>query len=146
MSNRTLFFLIGVAIMAMLALLLYNSMQVMESRDEEQQMELGLNSIRGVEVYRGGIPYTLNFKQQIDLANYLAESEEAEEQLYQKKAAIRTEKIVIYRFPPQETFEITPIAYIGEELLFSTNDPSDKGPFLAGNGGKLKQLLKESTE
>lgn len=138
MSDRTLVFLIGIVIALMVVLVIMNYVKVAEKEGEEEK--IGINEIRGMEIYHEEVPYTLNLNQQVNVAKYLntATRFQPEKEL---KSPSNVEKILIYRFDNQEPLEITPVYYENSQLVFSAPSLSSRGLFMDNSKGKLQQIL-----
>lgn len=148
MSNRTLYLWIALAIALMMVLLYLNYGKEIREKFSEKPAEkrVGLNDIRGMEIYHNGTPYTLNLKQQTGVALYLNEAlfSETTDQLSAKKVSPAIEKIVVYRFEGLPPLEVTPIAYDNDNLLLSVPAWSGTGLFKDTSHGQLKTLLSQT--
>jgi hypothetical protein len=104
-------------------------------------LRLDYNHVRGSAVEHQ-VPYTLNFEQQNALITYVNAAETSN---MQPSTAAPTpySKIIIYRFNAPNTI-ITPLTYIGDNLLFSTPEWNEGKPLLDTSQGKLKHLLETS--
>ncbi len=143
MSNKTLVVLIGIAIVLMMTLFILNYVQVVETKSTEKHIEL--NDINGMEVYHTNVPYTLNLKQQVGVANYFNEATPFEPSAAtEMRTPTIIEKIVIYRFENLPPVEITPVYYHHDNLVFSAPEWQGTGLLMDNSNGKLKNLLSQT--
>lgn len=144
MSNKTLIFLIAIAIVLMMVLIIFNYVHVIETESTEEH--IGLNDIRGMEVYHKGTPYTLNLKQQVGVATYLNEAVQFQPAQPLEKSTTSTSiaKILIFRFDGLPPIDIIPVYYEQDNLVFSAQQWSEHGLFMEDSKGKLKNLLAQT--
>ncbi|EFB41480.1 hypothetical protein [Parachlamydia acanthamoebae] len=111
-----------------------------------QKNHIDLNDIKAVTIEREGKPHTLSLEQQVELVKYLNLSQPVEKKTYENQNdQVDFEKIIIYRFKHPE-LTITPVGYIGQNLLFSAPDLNPLGYMLDFSDGKLKNLIAQSIE
>lgn len=101
---------------------------------------LDYNQILGSEVEHAGLPFTLNFEQQNALITYL---NEAQLNMETHLESLPYSKLIFYRFN-DSNIVITPLAYIGGNLLFSSPIWNNGHPLLEKSNGALKELLENT--
>ncbi len=101
---------------------------------------LDYNHVRGSAIEHG-LNYTLNFEQQNALITYLNEADAFSLQI--SEAPPPFTKLYIYRFNAPDIV-ITPLAYLDNNLLFSSPEWNNGAPLLEKSQGKLKFLLENA--
>jgi hypothetical protein len=139
MTNRLTTIMMVFVLLGVGLLFLLNLTPIFQTPVKEKYLARDL--VNGVEVVHNKLPYTLNFEQQNGLVTLLNEAETI-------KAGVPTssldfDKIIIYVFNAPN-IEIYPIAYVGDDLVFSV--PAwDKVNFMKDSShGELKKLISQT--
>lgn len=143
MTNRALFILISLTVVAMLALLGLNMTSLLTGSSPPETY-LKYNEVRGMEVGYQGLMYTLNFKQQNEIIEILNRSVKIVGLKPGKREKPSIQKIIVYQFDNQPNLEILPIAYIDKNLVFSVPQWSPDGYLMEMSDGYLHQLLSQT--
>lgn len=98
------------------------------------------NDVRGMAIVHNQKEYTLNFSQQNTILAYLNGATPPNIDTHSNKESFDFEKIIIYTFQAPN-IEITPIAYVNNELLFATPEWNSGSPLLDRSRGQLKSFL-----
>ena len=143
MSNRTLFFLTALVILAMIALLAFNMKSILTGQPPNQTY-LKYNNVRGMAISQNGMLYTLNFQQQNHVIKILNEAVAIDEIEPGKRSPPNFNKIVIYQFDGAPEVTLTPIAYVDQNLIFSAPQWSRNGYMMELSEGDLRTLLSQT--
>jgi hypothetical protein len=143
MTNRTFFFMTIIVLAAMAILLGINLTSILTGKPEKQTY-LKYNDVRGMAVGYNHLLYTLNFAQQKQVISILNRSVKVMGVKPGKRERPAIEKMEIYLFEKRPTITITPIAYIDNNLVFTTPEWSEDGYLMEVSNGALKKLLTES--
>lgn len=143
MSPRTITALIVLFFVATGVLFFLNFMEIYAVKADEKY--IAFNDIRGMAIFHSDKPYTLNFEQQTESVRYLNEAKTVDKmEISPNTSPLNISRIVIYRFGKQMDIDITPIAYLNDELVFSA-PLWEKEKYLKENSrGKLKKLLSQT--
>lgn len=142
MSNRTLLMLTGIVLVGIFILLAINIMPYISNIKSERY--LTYNGVRGMAIEHNNLLYTLNFEQQNELIGILNMALPIGSKAYtQDNEKPNFEKIIIYRFNSPDAV-ITPIAYQGNELVFSIPEWNNNGLMKEVSRGELKSLLEKT--
>ena len=143
MSNRTLFFMTALVIVAMAVLFALN-MKTITGGKPDTQKYLKYNEVRGIAVEHNQMLYTLNFKQQnavIEILNRAVPIAELKEGTRQKTDI---QKIVVYQFEKKPDLIITPLTYLNGNLVFTQPEWNKDGYLMEMSSGELQQILSQS--
>lgn len=106
------------------------------------QKYLDHNDVRGVAIVYRELPYTLNFEQQNSLIDFVNRAVPVKEASTQAPVKPDITKIIVYRFDDTPDVQITPLNYVGDNLLFSAPQLYPDGVLTDLSQGKLRELLK----
>lgn len=128
-----------IVVVICVAILLVSNLTVIFSGNDKIPM-IPREDVKGVAIEYKKNLYTLSFDQQnrfLELVNYSSKAKESDKKLVQQK--VDFQKLLVYRFK-NPTLEITPIAYVNDQLLFilSGNVYKEENP------GQLKALLSQT--
>lgn len=139
MDNRTTTIMMVFVLLGIGLLFLVNLTPIFQTPVKEKYLARDL--VNGVEVVHNNLPYTLNFEQQNGLITLLNAAETIKAGV--PTSTLNFEKIIIYQFNAPN-IEVYPIAYVGEDLVFSV--PTwDKVNFLKDSShGELKKLISQT--
>jgi hypothetical protein len=139
MSNTTLFFLTGVVVLCVAALLFLNVFPMFWMPREEKYIKY--NDVRGIAVEHKQKLFTLSFDQQNGVIGFLNQSSFVPDSASKdKNPKLEISKIVIYRFGLPD-INIVPIEYNNHNLIFSAPDWNPKGLMQDSSHGALENLL-----
>jgi hypothetical protein len=134
----TVIVLIGMGIL--LALNLTNLL----SGNPKNEPFLQSNNVRGMAVTHNKIPYTLNFNQQNALIQIFNQSIKLVEIPSEKRTKPAFDNIIIYQFNDKPDLVITPITYIGQDLIYTNPEWASKGYLKEVSEGRLKEIIENS--
>lgn len=148
MIRRQLIYLVVTTLVILSVLLLITAF--FNLRTPPSQKLLSYNDVNGIAVERNGIFYTLNFQQQNELIGFfnhaialdppllsLSQNEHLTQPSYTK--------ITVYPFDRPD-IEITPVAYIDDQLLFASKTWNEGKQLLDTSKGALKQILENACQ
>lgn len=142
MSNRTLFWMTGIVILCIIALLLLNALPMIWTPPTEKYLKF--NDVRGMAVEHKNKLYTLNFDQQTQVVGYLNQAVPVDNaSVANKNPKIEISKIVVYRFDAPDLILI-PIEYRNDNLIFSSPDWNKDGLMKDVSGGALQNILAQT--
>lgn len=141
MSNNTLYYLLGLALVAMAALLAIRLSPSSGTFQPQKYIERG--DVRGSAVVKQGYPYTLNFDQQTAMLEDFNQAIPVGEKPFKINPNMPYSKIVIYRFNANP-IEITPIDFDGKDLIFSAPEWNKEGYMRDISEGALNRLLNKA--
>lgn len=141
MSNRTIFFLTAIVLVAMGVLLTLNLPDVLEGLPYEPYLKLP--KIRNIEVVHKGKSYTLSFQQQKEMVSYINRSAAVDKIKEGEKSEPDFEKIVIYLFHDPD-IELHPVVYVDEDLIYSAPMWNPNGYMLDLSDGEMKKLIRQA--
>lgn len=142
MKNRTLVYLTSFVILGMLVLLGLNMSSLMTGHRVETYLKY--NHVRGMAINHNELLYTLNFNQQNEVIEILNHSVRVVGVKPGKRKKPDFEKIVVYQFDGKPDLIVKPIAYIGNNLVFSVAEWNPEGYLMEISEGKLQTLLSKS--
>lgn len=133
--------MIAIVITSMGILILANVSHLFQLNKSERYIDY--NAIRGIEVVHKGVPYTVNFDQQVSIARFLNESTEyrGSENNSQSLEKNLVDKIVIFRFNGLKEIEITPVSFYNGSLIFSAPLWQNQGLLIDNSAGELQKTL-----
>jgi hypothetical protein len=129
-------------LVAIAALFAINLTQIFEG-DSPAQNYLKFNHVRGMAVRHKQLLYTLNFDQQNDVIQFLNRSVRLEAIKTEGQIKPEIDKIIVYLFEEPSKIEITPIAYIDRNLIYSAPQWGE-GYFMDVSDGQLQHLLSQT--
>lgn len=143
MNNRTLVYLTGFVILGMVVLLGLNMTNLLKGQSKTQTY-LKYNHVRGMAIDHQKLLYTLNFQQQNEVIDILNESVRVVGVKPGKRKKPDFEKVIVYQFDGKPDLIIKPIAYVGNNLVFSVAEWNPEGYLMELSEGKLQTLLSKS--
>lgn len=148
MIKRQLFYLIVTTLVILSLLILITSLFYL--RTPPSQKLLSYNDVNGIAIEKNNVFYTLNFQQQNELIGFLNHAAIIDPPLWsegsgQHVAKPSYTKIAIYRFDNAD-IEISPLAYIDGQLLFTSPAWFDGKQLIDTSNGALKQLLENTCQ
>lgn len=138
MTNRSLFFLSGIAVFAILALFLLKLSPSSLSAVPEKY--ISHNDVRGSAIIYNDLPYTLNFEQQQNLIRYLNMAIPVGVKAFKINDNLPVKKIIIYRFNAPQ-IELSLITYDGKDVIFSAPNWNPGGYLRDVSDGEFRKLL-----
>lgn len=143
MSNRLLISMTLLVLLGM-AILLGLNLTAIFSGNRPSNAYLDPNKVRGIAVRHNQLLYTLNFSQQNEVINFINRSNPIAEIIPGKRQNPNVDKIIIYQFGGAEDLIITPIAYVNNNLIYSTPQWNPNGYLMDVSEGKLQKLLSQT--
>lgn len=143
MSQRALIYGTGLVLLGMIILLSLNLASFF-SLDPMEAAFIPQNQVRGVAIEQHNLLYTLNFEQQNQLISALNRSVRVWGVKPDKRVPAEIKKIIIYRFGGQPDLQLTPVAYIDYNLVFSSPEWVQKGYLMELSNGALQQMLSQA--
>lgn len=148
MIKRQLLYLVTTTLVILSLLILITAL--FHLRTPPSQKLLSYNDVNGIVIEKNSLLYTLNFQQQnelIDFLNHAALNDppilsESPDQSVVKPSYT---KIAVYRFDGPD-IEISPIAYIDGQLLFTSTSWYNGKQLMDSSKGALKQILENSCQ
>lgn len=141
MSNRTLLYMLGLALAAILGLFLIKLIPIAEHHQLEKYIFKG--DVQNTEIVHLGLPYTLNFEQQNTLLDALNQSIPVGMEPFKLNPNLPYKKIIIYRFNATP-LELIPIDFDGKDLIFSAPAWNSNGYMRDVSTGRLKDMLEKA--
>ncbi|MBN9378237.1 MAG: hypothetical protein BGO14_06180 [Chlamydiales bacterium 38-26] len=139
MSDRAIYWLTGLVVLCMIALLLFNSVPLIWSPPKEKYIKY--NDVRGIAIEHEQKLYTLNFQQQNEVIGYVNKSlTTPQSSVKNVKSKLDFTKIIIYRFNAPDMILI-PIEYNDNNLIFSNSELNPSGLMRDTSRGGLKNVL-----
>lgn len=139
MGNRWIYFMTGVAIIG-IALLLFLNVNPSFFAQKPSNF-ISLSEVRGSSVTYKGKPFTLNYKEQTELVDYINRSTFVQKKDYtQKKQQFSFEKITLYLFNKPDV-EIFPIDAVNQNLILNIPAWNREFYFIDLSGGYLLKLI-----
>lgn len=140
MSNRTLIYLTGLVIVGMMVLLAINMGSILTGQPKTEGY-LRYNHVRGVAISHNQILYTLNFNQQNRVVEILNRAVKVAGVKPSNGEKPDFDKLIIYQFDQKADLQITPIAYVDNNLVFSVPEWESGGYLMELSAGDLRRLL-----
>lgn len=139
MSDRAIYWLTGLVVLCMIALLLLNSVPLIWSTPKEKYIKY--NDVRGMAIEHQQKLYTLNFQQQNEVIGYVNKSLTVPQSSVKNvNSKLDFTKIIIYRFNAPDMILI-PIEYNDNNLIFSNSELNPSGLMRDTSRGGLKNVL-----
>jgi len=139
MSDRAIYWLTGLVVLCMIALLLLNSVPLIWSPPKEKYIKY--NDVRGMAIEHQQKLYTLNFQQQNEVIGYVNKSLTVPQTSVKNvNSKLDFTKIIIYRFNAPDMILI-PIEYNDNNLIFSNSELNPSGLMRDTSRGGLKNVL-----
>lgn len=139
MSDRAIYWLTGLVVICMIALLLLNSVPLIWSPPKEKYIKY--NDVRGMAIEHHQKLYTLNFQQQNEVIGYINKSIPVPQSSVKNvKSKLDYTKIIIYRFNAPDMI-LMPIEYNDNNLIFSNPELNPSGLMRDTSRGGLKNVL-----
>lgn len=134
----TIFLVIGVGI-----LLILNALPMLNKYTSDKF--ISRNDVRGTAISHKKTLYTLNFDQQNALIDILNTSVPIAKSSTQAASTglLDFDKIIFYQFEKSD-IELTPIAYVDNNLVFSVPEWNPNGFLKENSNGALKKLLSQT--
>ena len=142
MNARTLYTLTAILIATFGLLFIIRFAQMIN--DSSGHTYISPNDVRGSAIHHHGTLYTLSFEQQNNLLASLNNAQAARSSDVDTMSDIK--EIVIYRFEGEPDIIITPLGFVGDQLLFNAPMWHRDGPLIETSGGALKELLIQAYE
>lgn len=108
------------------------------------QKYLKYNDVRGMAVKYQNLLYTLNFAQQNAVIDILNQAIPFAGVTSEPTQPSDIQQMIVYQFEGKPDLILTPIAYINEQLVFTSPAWNPKGYFMEVSGGQLKTLLSQT--
>jgi hypothetical protein len=143
MSNRTISFLLVIALLSLGGLLVINTFNIHFGSSEARF--LSPNNVRAVEVFRGNKPHPLSFEQQNQFIQVMNEAVKTgyEEDETVVKGPFSYQKIVIHQFEGPE-ITATPYGLITTQLLMTAPHWNEEGLIRETGPGVLNELFTQA--
>lgn len=156
MSNKTLYFLIGLVVFGILLLFSVNLLShlnislpgsgAVNTSTNSQQLKINKAQVKAIAVEKEGKIYNLNMKQQTDALSFLDRAEPVDKKDYpEKDPNIGFNRIIIYRYNLPDIVLI-PIAYERRNLVFETPILGNQSYMMEFSGGEFTNLIQKATE
>jgi len=143
MSNQTLFFLTALVLVS-IAVLFGLNMTAIVSGQPKQQTFMKYNDVRGMALEHNQMLYTLNFKQQNSVLDYLNKAVQIMEIKEGDRKKPDVQKIIIYQFDQKPDLIITPLTYLNNNLVFTQPEWNKEGYLMDVSDGQLLKILSQS--
>ncbi len=141
MSQRTLFYLIVLVLAGMATILFINVNSLFSAAHQERYV--AYNDVKGMDIQRGQLLYTLNFDQQNQIITEINRSIPVGAPGAKPDQALNFSKLIIYRFKGSNLVLI-PIRYENDELIYRIPQLKAEGFFKDISQGGLKRLIAET--
>lgn len=139
MSNRSLLYMTVIVLVGIGILLGLNFYYILQGTPQGETY-LKYNDVKGVAAEYKGELYTFNFEQQnafIGMLNRAVKTDTVKEgDLHSSEIA----KIIIYQFNAPDIL-LTPVAYVDQNLVFTSPQLAPKGYLMDITRGELQSLL-----
>lgn len=144
MNNNTLYTLVGLALFAIFALF---AMRLVPALDLMQQPEkyVSRGDIKGIDIVKNDVPYTLNLDQQSKVINFLNLSIPVGKTPFTPDPKFPFSKIVIHRVNGS-AIELLPITYDSNDLIYSAPAWNPTGYMRDVSDGGLKKILSQTID
>lgn len=142
MSNRTLGFLTALVILCMIVLFAINLNSILSGQPINQKY-LQYNEVRGMAITRHKVLYTLNFEQQNEIVGILNQAIPINV-IEGERTPANIEQLIIYQFQELPDIVLTPIGYVGKDMIFAAPQWTPNGYLKELSEGTLQKLLTES--
>lgn len=142
MSNRVILYLTALVLIGMVILFSLNLVNIFSGQPNSQAY-IKHNQVRGIAVKHNQLLYTLNFRQQNDLIDLINRSLPTREMPNDTREDTPIAQIVVYLFGADDLV-LSPVAYINDNLVYSTPQWNPNGYFMDLSNGTLKNLLSQT--
>lgn len=142
MSNRIIFGMTVLVLLGMAILMFFNLGEVLQPVSKGRY--LSHNDIRSIAIVHKGKQYILNFDQQNIFIEYFNNAEPIAHQTFpQVTEPFNFESIIISPFKAP-SIEISPIAMVGNDIIFSAPNWVPNGFLRDESQGGLKKLIPQT--
>jgi len=138
MKNRTLFILIGIAVVLSLLLVMQHFFSAMTQEESYVERRVDPNWVKGSALVQGDKPYTLNLDQQLELIRIINNAEAPEKAPSPIK--LPASKFVIYRFPKESEITISAQGAVDGKIVFQATG-LESHLFIEKSPGSLQKLI-----
>ena len=140
-NNQIMLYLTILALAAIGTILVFNMTEIFSG--PSNQTYLVFNDVEGMAIVHKNVPYTLNFKQQTRVIEYLNRSLPVGKTAIGQGEPLNFSKLIIYRFN-KPALDAILIGYENNNVIFSVPEWNPHGYIKDVSVGDFKNLLAET--